>query len=297
MSATELTRSDADENLDACRVRCHVCGTLVYVGETAHDVEPGDDGAERFACAEHCETCRPLRVLSLFSGIGGLDLGLERAGMEVVAQCEVDPYCCRILAKHWPHVPNFGDVTTIDWSTVPDVDLICGGYPCQPFSYAGVRRGGSDPRHLWPHFRDAIRDLRPEWALLENVPGHLSMGFDDVLADLAALGFDAEWSIVSACAMGAPHTRERLFVLAHSESNARSGQGAHHRGAGPFRGVESRRGGGAPRGQWWLREPAVDRVAHGVPRAVVEPELRGLGNAVVPQVAEHVGRLIMEAAS
>lgn len=236
-----------------------------------------------------------MRVGSLFSGIGGLDLGLERAGMTVAWQSEIDPYCCRVLAKHWPNVPNLGDVTAIDWKKVPRVDLICGGYPCQPFSFAGVRRGRDDPRHLWPHVRDAIRVLRPRWAVLENVPGHLSLGFDRVLSDLAALGFDAEWSLVSACSVGAPHMRKRLFAVAY----APVGDEPHpmsHRGW-PTLAHEPRGSGG---GGWlpaWLPEPTVDRVADGVPLSMVRGPLHALGNAVVPQVAELVGRRIMEQAA
>ena len=155
-------------------------------------------------------------VGSLFSGIGGLDLGLERAGWEVRWQCEVDDYCSRVLKKHWPDVPNLGDVTEVDWNGVERVDLICGGYPCQPFSFAGARKGTDDERHLWPYFRDAVRVLRPRLALLENVPGHLSLGFGTVLADLAALGYDTEWDCIPAAAVGAPHLRYRLFVVAHA---------------------------------------------------------------------------------
>jgi DNA (cytosine-5)-methyltransferase 1 len=164
-----------------------------------------------------------VRVGSLFSGIGGLDLGLERAGMNVIWQSEIDPYAARVLAKHWPHVPNLGDITVIDWSTVERPDLICGGYPCQPFSLAGVRRGADDPRHLWPHFRDAIRHLRPRWALLENVPGHLSLGFGRVLGDLAELGYDTEWDCIPAAAVGAPHLRYRVFVVAHADGEGEPG--------------------------------------------------------------------------
>jgi DNA (cytosine-5)-methyltransferase 1 len=166
---------------------------------------------------------------SLFSGIGGLELGLERAGMTIRWQSEIDPYCCRVLAKHWPHVPNLGDVKTIDWKAVEPVDLICGGYPCQPFSLAGVRRGESDPRHLWPWFRDALRVLRPRFALLENVPGHLGLGFDAVLGDLASLGYDTEWDCIPAAAVGAPHLRYRVFVVAYAAGDTRrvgNGNGA-----------------------------------------------------------------------
>jgi DNA (cytosine-5)-methyltransferase 1 len=164
-----------------------------------------------------------VRVGSLFSGIGGLDLGLERAGMTVIWQSEIDPYASRVLAKHWPDVPNLGDITKIDWSTVERPDLICGGYPCQPFSLAGVRRGEGDPRHLWPHFRDAIRALRPRLVLLENVPGHLSLGFGTVLGDLAENGYDCEWCCISAASVGAPHLRWRIFVVAHADIEGEPG--------------------------------------------------------------------------
>ena len=145
-----------------------------------------------------------LTVGSLFSGIGGLDLGLERAGMRVIWQSEIDPYASRVLAKHWPTVPNLGDITKVDWDHVERPDLVCGGYPCQPFSLAGTRQGESDPRHLWPHMRDAIRRLRPRWALLENVPGHLSLGFGRVLGDLADFGYDCEWDCIPAAACRCP---------------------------------------------------------------------------------------------
>lgn len=137
--------------------------------------------------------------------------------MSVAWQCETDPYAAQVLAHQWPDVPNLGDVHAVDWARVEPVDLICGGYPCQPFSLAGARKGDDDPRHLWPAFAGALRHLRPEWALLENVPGHLSLGFGRVLGDLAEIGYDAEWTCVSAAAAGAPHLRIRLFVVAHAE--------------------------------------------------------------------------------
>ncbi len=227
-----------------------------------------------------------MNVGSLFSGIGGLDLGLERAGMTVKWQSEIDPYCSRVLAKHWPHVPNLGDVKLVDWSTVERVDLICGGYPCQPFSIAGARRGRDDERHLWPFFADAIRVLRPRYALLENAPGHLSLGFDSVLADLHELGYDTEWDCVPAAAVGAPHLRYRVFVVADSDSCGWRGW--------PRVFGSSGWGQLADRGQWAV-EPDVGRVAHGIPHRV--DRLRGLGNAVVPAVAEFIGRRILEVAA
>lgn len=159
-----------------------------------------------------------LTVGSLFSGIGGIDLGLERAGMTVKWQSEIDPFACKVLKKHWPNIPNLGDIKTVDWSTVEPVDLIAGGYPCQPFSTAGKRQGENDPRHLWPYFRNAISAIRPKYALLENVRGHLSMGATAVVGDLAEIGYDCQWQVVSAASVGAPHRRDRVIIVAYPQS-------------------------------------------------------------------------------
>ena len=190
-----------------------------------------------------------LSVGSLFSGIGGLDLGLERAGMEVRWQVEIDPYCQRVLAKHWPNVTRYGDIKTIDWTEVEPIDLVCGGFPCQPVSLAGKRRAQDDPRWLWPEFARCLRVLRPRFALLENVPGLLSAGFGDVLGDLAALGYDAEWDCIPAAAVGAPHLRYRVVVVSYTNSQRA--------------GVEAHRGGGQVRKRAGSSEPAVLRQEHG----------------------------------
>jgi DNA (cytosine-5)-methyltransferase 1 len=307
-----------------------------------------------------------LTVLSLFTGIGGLDLGLERAGMQVVGQVEIDPYCQRVLARHWPGVPRHDDVHTATawWLSQerPRVDLIAGGFPCQPVSLAGRQRGQADERWLWPAMADVIRQLRPGWVLLENVPGLLVRGLGDVLGDLAACGYDAEWDCVPAAAVGAPHRRDRVWIVAYPASDGRgqgrpgrlAGAGAHGAGLAPEELADAdgeagrpearqpfARGGPRPvpgrppepggrsgdvadadgvrrhdrlgpgqagartprpagiflaqppdRGRW-AAEPDVGRVAHGVPGRV--DRLRALGNSVVPQVAEHVGRLIAAA--
>lgn len=246
-----------------------------------------------------------MKVGSLFSGIGGLDLGLERAGMSVAWQSEIDPYACCVLEKHWPNVPNLGDVTKIDWSSVERVDLICGGYPCQPFSTAGRMAGADDPRHLWPHFARALDVLRPRFALLENVPAHLGVGFDAVLADLAALGFDAEWSVVPASAVGAPQRRPRLFVVAYSEESERFGRrwlsavtagGRYYGQVADAHRCRTHVDGPGDAGPWTV-EPDVERLVDGVPPRLVRGPLYAYGNAVVPQVAEFVGQRIMEAAA
>lgn len=282
-----------------------------------------------------------MNVLSLFSGIGGLELGLERAGMTVVGQVEIDDYCRRVLAKHWPEVPRHDDVrTTVEWwqsEPRPRVDVVCGGFPCQPVSVAGRRRYQDDERWLWPAMAAVIRELRPSYAVMENVPGLLVRGMGDVLGELAAIGYDAEWDCIPAAAVGAPHLRDRWFgvaypdgqqheIRAHAQrwktaSDVPADPEGERRGArrpgGPVRDGQLRQGlaseeladadvgglgrrsrifGQAGRGQptdsgQWATEPDVGRVAHGIPARV--DRLRALGNAVVPQVAEHVGRLIM----
>jgi DNA (cytosine-5)-methyltransferase 1 len=156
-----------------------------------------------------------MRVGSLFTGYGGLDMAV---GGDVVWYSEIEPAACKILAEHYPGVPNLGDITVVDWSTVEPVDVITGGYPCQPFSTAGMRRGKNDDRHLWPYVRNAISTLRPAFAVLENVRGHLSMGLADVIGDLAGVGYDARWGLVRASDAGAPHGRARVFIVAYPDA-------------------------------------------------------------------------------
>jgi DNA (cytosine-5)-methyltransferase 1 len=242
-----------------------------------------------------------LTVGSLFSGIGGLDLGLERAGMQIIWQSEIDPYACKVLSKHWPKVVNHGNIKSIEWTNIVRPDIICGGYPCQPFSLAGKRCGEDDPRHLWPWVRNAIGELRPRYAILENVRGHLSMGGASVLGDLAEIGYNAEWRLVSAAGVGAPHRRERIIIVAYP-NNSQLGDLNKHRN-NKRSDVERRKvfvtnsasSSNSRTNSNWLSEPDVGRVAHGIPSRV--DRLRGLGNAVVPQVAEVIGRLVMEHAS
>jgi len=239
-----------------------------------------------------------LTVGSLFSGIGGLDLGLERAGMRVIWQSEIDPFACKVLKKHWPNVPNLGDIKEIDWNNCERPDVICGGYPCQPFSTAGKRQGTNDPRHLWPWVREAISKLRPKYAIMENVRGHLSMGGLAVIGELASIGYDAEWRVVSAASVGAKHRRERLFIVAHPNVSQLDNKHVDGTNTTSFSKIPtiftaSGTGSACRSGREWLPEPNVGRVAHGVPNRV--DRLKGLGNAVVPQVAEVIGRLVMEA--
>lgn len=165
-----------------------------------------------------------LKVLDLFSGIGGFSLGLERTGgFETVAFCEIEDFPRKVLRKHWPNVPIVKDVRTLHAADLPvPVDVICGGYPCQPFSLAGKRAGAADDRHLWPEMFRLVQEIRPHWVIAENVAGHVNMGLDQVLSDLEGEGYETTAFIIPACAVNAPHRRDRVWIMAHSES-ARTG--------------------------------------------------------------------------
>jgi DNA (cytosine-5)-methyltransferase 1 len=236
-----------------------------------------------------------LTVGSLFSGIGGFDLGLERAGMKVIWQSEIDPFANKVLKKHWPNVPNLGNIHKIDWSKVERPNIICGGYPCQPFSTAGKRNGKNDPRHLWPEMFNAISILRPNYAIMENVRGHLSLGFDQVLGDLAQIGYNAEWQTISAAAVGAPHKRERVFIVAYPAKLFGYGVENKFVYSEQSKTISEFRNGSRSNINArtnWLFEPSLGRVVNGVSDRV--DRLRSLGNAIVPQVAELVGALVVE---
>lgn len=156
-----------------------------------------------------------MKIGSLFSGAGGLDLAVERVfGAKTAWLVEFDKDPSKVLERHWPDVPNYGDVTQIDWHEVEPVDIITGGYPCQPFSSAGKRQGQKDDRHMWPAVVECMSILNPKMAVFENVRGHLSLGFDEVLRDLHFLGYDVDWTTIKASDIGAPHQRARIFILA-----------------------------------------------------------------------------------
>ncbi len=166
-----------------------------------------------------------MRIGSLFSGYGGLDMAVSSVlGGSVAWHVEYDKAPSRILDHHYPTVPNYGDVTQVDFTTIEPVDVLTGGYPCQPFSHAGLRKGTNDERHLWPHVLRAIREMEPRLVVLENVRGHLTLGFDTVLADLARVGWSARWGIVRASDAGACHQRARLFIVAYPQREGWQGQ-------------------------------------------------------------------------
>lgn len=245
-------------------------------------------------------TAGPTNVLSLFSGIGGLELGLERAGMTVVGQVENNPFCRQVLTKHWPEVPKHDDIrTAVDWwhsVDRPAVHIVAGGFPCQTVANPGLRLAQADERWLWPDMARVVRAVRPRVVIVENVAGLLSLGMDEVLGELAADGFDAEWTVLSACTVGAPHPRERVFIVAHAQgqpwrpaTRGPAPEGAPPAGTGrPGISLPEPRNSG-----WWDAEPRVGRVADGLPGGL--DRRVALGNAVVPQVAEHVGRVVMAA--
>lgn len=155
-----------------------------------------------------------MRIGSLCSGAGGLDMAVEQVfGATTAWHCEINDAASKVLAYRYPGVPNHRDLIETDWDSVEPVDILTGGYPCQPFSHAGRRKGTDDERHIWPYVREAIRRIRPRITFLENVAGHRSLGFDRVLGDLAEGGMHVRWTSVRASDVGAPHQRERLFIL------------------------------------------------------------------------------------
>ena len=313
-----------------------------------------------------------MRVGSLFSGIGGFDLGFERAGMSVVWQSEIDPFAAAVLRKHWPHVPNLGDVRSVRGDAVEPVDVLCGGFPCQDISLAGRGAGIDGERSgLWSEYARIVRECRPSWVIAENVPALRTRGYDRVADDLEAAGYAVQAFVVGADDVGAPHRRKRVWIVAHAKElgSPLGHAGAIRAGATPFEPerrssadavahasgerlrVESgRRSGlldgerpaqrddadgcrgarvsadalssrlpGAERAQLpgaqrddegraaaesrraspWHEGPPVPAVCElddGIPAGLVRhrrPALAALGNALLPQIAEAIGRAIM----
>jgi DNA (cytosine-5)-methyltransferase 1 len=262
-----------------------------------------------------------LRHLDLFSGIGGFALAAQWAGIETVGFCEYNPKARRIIAKNFPGVPIHEDVRTLDPKQYEGIDIITGGYPCQPFSHAGKRQGEDDDRHLWPAMRSIIEGARPRWVIAENVAGHVTMGLDTVLSEMESIGYTCWPVVIPACAVDAPHRRDRVWIVGHansarrSESNAPLARGSTEQSDSngqpdsdaeceqcegrceiadtrdaTIQGELGRMGGERAWCQW-TPEPGVDRVAHGIPRRV--DRLHGLGNAIVPQVAAELLRAIV----
>lgn len=176
---------------------------------------------------------------SLFSGIGGLDLAVEEVfGAEPAWHCDVDPNAAKVMVHHWPGVPNLGDIQDVKWAEVPPVDIICGGFPCQDISSAGKRAGIAEGSRsgLWFRYADAIRDLRPRLVVVENVGALLVRGLDIVLGSLAEIGYDARWTCLRASVIGAPHQRNRLFLVGvPRDTECEGGEGGQLRPGGLWR--------------------------------------------------------------
>lgn len=291
-----------------------------------------------------------LRVLDLFSGIGGFSLGLERTGgFRTVAFCEIEPFCQRVLAKHWPGVPIYDDIRTLTATRLAadgiGIDVICGGFPCQDISHAGKGAGITGERSgLWRDYARLVGELRPRYVIVENVSALLGRGIGDVLGDLAEIGYDAEWHCIPASAVGAPHRRDRVWIVAHADSRRCKSkrieehckqQGARRnqfdrlcarrpwsrpdvahasRERWPVHDGQDFAEFSAPLRPWLLRgisdgerveiwnggESALDRVVDGVSAGMdgsVRSRLKALGNAVVPQIPELIGRAILQAES
>jgi DNA (cytosine-5)-methyltransferase 1 len=234
---------------------------------------------------------------SLFSGIGGLDLGLEAAGFYTKWQVENDPFCLDVLDTRFPHTTKYHDIRSLDPAQLEPVDLIAGGFPCQDISVAkihgGVGQGLDGSRSgLWVHFSRIVRALQPEWVLVENVLNLRKRGLGRVLGDLAESGYDAEWDILPAYPFGADHLRERLFIIAY-----RSGRNVQ--GLWPTREqiADTLRGapilGGGHSGPYFREARSrVVRVIHGVSTQLDKRRIEAVGNAVVPVIGEFIGRNI-----
>ncbi len=223
-----------------------------------------------------------LTVGSLFSGIGGFDLGLERAGMRVIWQSETDPYASAVLKKHWPDVPNHGDIRGINWKSVwPRIpDVICGGFPCQPFSRAARGRNDAE-RCLWLEMLRVVSDVRPTWVCGENVAAIDGMALEFVVSDLEACGYEvAPPLVIPACAVGQDHRRDRYWFIGHANGDRKSWRAFNAEASGVQESGDDPDRMGAP---------------HGISGGMDRNRMRVLGNAIVPQIAEIIGRAIVRA--
>ena len=250
------------------------------------------------------ELIKPLRFLSLFAGIGGFDLGLERAEWQCVGQVEVDSFCQKVLAKHWPNVWRWDDVRTVTGELIREhcgsVDAIVGGFPCQPHSLAGEQKAHLDERDLWPEYLRLVREIKPRIIVGENVAGLLSSDggrfFGGILRDLAACGYDAEWNCFPAASIGSPHSRDRVWIAAYPIGTGLqrfifSGESLR----GPAQKTSAQFGNRVIScGIHWAKDSPNLLLGNGVSARMARPVIKAYGNAVVPQVAEVVGRAIME---
>lgn len=238
-----------------------------------------------------------LKVLDLFSGIGGFSLGLERTGgFETVAFCEIGEFPRKVLAKHWPGVPIFDDVRSLTGEQFGPVDVICGGFPCQDISTIGSGRGLDGARSgLWFEYARIIGEVGPRWVIIENSPALRSRGLSIILQNLCEIGFDAEWHCIPASHVGAPHQRDRIWIVAYPTGIRREQGNAHKKrcitGITPW--AKQRPWDGSSDMWRWAAESGVCGVDYVVPNRV--HRIDSIGNAVVPEIPEIIGRAILEA--
>lgn len=280
-----------------------------------------------------------MKSIELFAGIGGIALAAEWAGIEAIAFCEIDPFCQKILKKHWPHVPIFDDIRKLNRQVLEEhgviekdgtVDIISGGFPCQPYSIAGKRRGKEDDRDLWPEMFRIIQELKPTWVVGENVANFANMELERSLTDLESEGYETQAFIIPACAVNANHRRDRCFIVAYSDSKRRQEYNVAKKpgekefsswndfkkvlrhtnsqpkskadqGIKPVRSGREARGTiakeyrGVPSGKHWeTNQPAVCRVDDGLSNRLDKDRLKALGNAVVPQQIYPIFQAIMQ---
>ncbi|MCM3377558.1 DNA (cytosine-5-)-methyltransferase [Bacillus licheniformis] len=277
-----------------------------------------------------------MKSIELFAGIGGIALAAEWAGIETVAFCEREPFCQKVLQKNFPGVPIFDDVCTLNRQLLEEkgviepggtVDIISGGFPCQPYSIAGKRKGKEDDRDLWPEMFRIIKELKPTWVVGENVANFANMELDRTLFDLESAGYKGQSFIIPACAVDAKHRRDRTFVVAYSDFSDPDSSGLERTNGAELessnvarcRSMADSENQGDVRRHWiisnddrssgkrshyrrgtetddgrqrWTPEPNVGRVAHGIPNRV--DRIKGLGNAVVPQQIYPIFKAIME---
>jgi len=269
-----------------------------------------------------------MNILDLFSGIGGFSLGLERAGMKTVAFCEVDKHCQKVLNKHWPGIPIFDDVKKLKKKHINQhIDVVCGGFPCQDISVAGQKKGikNGNRSGLWKEFARIIKEVKPQYAIIENVANLRNLGLNQVIKDLWSIGFRCEWHIISARSVGAPHLRERVWIIAYPKGDTgrlqqKSGKKLKEtlftgkpcengetsdtdmpRFWKAFASEESQsewwtKTTASFRG-WWKIESGICRVDDGLPRGLDKnrkERIKQLGNSVVPQIPELIGMAILE---
>jgi len=273
-----------------------------------------------------------MKVLDLFSGIGGFSLGLERAGHETIAFCEIEPFCREVLKKHWPNVECHSDIKTLDGRKFYGaVDIICGGFPCQDISLAGKGAGLSGQRSgLWAEYLRIIKQAKPKVVIIENVSALRSRGLEQILRQLSEVGYNVQWHCLPASAIGANHQRDRVWIIAHSKSERYELGESYDKGSEESENEGSRKDEGLrvtefgiksgiqhisnayseslerqreiairisqelndiSYSSWWKTEPNVGRVANGVP--VRMDRIKSLGNSIVPQIAEIIGRAVI----